>query len=95
MVFHIVTNLSFLHMIVYIDNIDGNEKGIPAKVIIKGATKLYFRHYSCVVIVFFNAALHESVFSTVSFRKLDSRLFVLSLNEENKICVIMQFYFDM
>ena len=43
----------------------------------KGPTKSYFTHYSCVVIVFFNTALHGSAFSTVSFRKLIFRLFVL------------------
>ena len=37
---------------------------------LKGATKSYFTHYSCVVIVLFNTALCRSVFSTVSFRKL-------------------------
>ena len=36
----------------------------------KGATKSYFTHYSCVVIVFFNTDLCRSAFSTVSFRKL-------------------------
>ena len=33
----------------------------------KGATKLYFTHYSCVVIVLFNTGLYKSVFSTYSF----------------------------
>ena len=37
---------------------------------VKGATKLYFTLYSCVVIVLFNTALCRSAFSTVSFRKL-------------------------
>ena len=45
---------------------------------IKGATKSYFTHYSCVVIVFFNTA----AFSTVSFRKLVFCLSVLSLNQD-------------
>ena len=43
---------------------------------IKEATKLYFTHYSCVVIILFNTSLNESVFSTYSFGKLD--LFFLS-----------------
>ena len=37
---------------------------------LKGATKSYFTHYSCVVIVLFNTALCRSSFSTVSFIKL-------------------------
>ena len=57
--------------------------------IIKGATKSYFMHYSCVVIVFFNTTLCRSAFSTDSFRKLVFRLSVLSLNQVIKICVIM------
>ena len=36
----------------------------------KGATKLYFAHHSYVVIIFFNADLDESAFSTYSFGKL-------------------------
>ena len=37
---------------------------------LKGATKLYFTHYSCVVIVLFNTSLDKSSFSTFSFEKL-------------------------
>ena len=37
---------------------------------IKGATKLYFTHYSCAVIILFNAGLYKSAFSTYLFRKL-------------------------
>ena len=37
---------------------------------IKGAMKLYFTQYSCVVITLFNTGLYESVFSTFSFGKL-------------------------
>ena len=38
--------------------------------LIKGATKLYFTHYSCVVIILSNTGLHKSSFSTDSYRKL-------------------------
>ena len=55
---------------------------------IKGATKSYFTHYSCVVIVFFNTALCRLAFSTVSFRKLVFHP-VFSLNQDIKIGVIM------
>ena len=55
----------------------------------KGATKFYFTHYSCVVIVLFNTALCCSAFSTVSFRRLIFRLSALSLNQDIKMCVIM------
>ena len=36
----------------------------------KGATKMYFKHYSCVVIILFNTGLCSSAFSGISFRKL-------------------------
>ena len=39
-------------------------------VFVKGATKLYFLHYSCVVIILFNTGLQKSVFSIYSFGKL-------------------------
>ena len=61
----------------------------------KGAMKLYFKHYSCVVIVLFNTSLCRSAFSTVSFRKLVFRFSVLSLNQDIKISVIMLCNFDM
>ena len=41
----------------------------------KGATKLYFTHYSCVVIVLFNKGLYSSVFSTIL---LENQSFCLS-----------------
>ena len=44
---------------------------------IKGDTKLYFTHYSCVVIILFNTGLCRSAFSTISFRKLVVYLSVL------------------
>ena len=46
---------------------------------VEGATKLYFTHYSWVVIILFNKDLCRSVFSTISFRKLVFRLSVLSV----------------
>ena len=36
----------------------------------KGATKLYFTCYSCVVIILFNKGLYKSAFCTYSFEKL-------------------------
>ena len=61
---------------------------------VKGTTKLYFTHYSCVVIVLFNTGWFA--FSTISFRKLVFRFcafcdfcFELNvLNQDIKICVI-------
>ena len=41
---------------------------------IKRATKLYFMHYSCVVIILFNMDLFKSAFSTYSFKNLAFRL---------------------
>ena len=64
-------------------------QGTVFRGILEGATKSYFTHYSCVVMVFFNTALRRSPFSTVSFKKLVLRLSVLSLNQDIKICVIM------
>ena len=37
---------------------------------IKGAPKLYFMHYSCVVITLFSTGLRKSALSTYSFEKL-------------------------
>ena len=39
-------------------------------VVLKGATELYFTHYSCVVIILFNSGLYKSAFFTDSFGKL-------------------------
>ena len=61
---------------------------------IKEATKSYFTHYSCVVIVMFNTTLCRSAFSPVSFRNLCFRLSVLSLNQVFEICVIRLCNFD-
>ena len=46
---------------------------------LKGTTKLYFTHYSCLVIILLNTGLCRSEFSVVSFRKLVFRLSVLSV----------------
>ena len=43
---------------------------------IKGAPKLYFMHYSCVVTILLTADLYKSVFSAYTFKKLVFRLFV-------------------
>ena len=61
---------------------------------LKGATKSYFTHYSCVVIVLFER-VYVSAFSMVSFRKLVFCLSVLPLCFESRICVIMLCNFDM
>ena len=45
---------------------------------VKGATKSYFLHYSCVVIILFNAGFCRSAFSTISVGKLFFCLSVLS-----------------
>ena len=45
---------------------------------LKGATKSYFTHYSCVIIILFNTGLCRSIFSTISFGKLVFRFSVLS-----------------
>ena len=47
--------------------------------IFKGATKMYFTHYSCVVIILFNKSLRRSAFFTISSIKLVFRLSVLSV----------------
>ena len=63
---------------------------------IKGATKSYFTHYSCVVIVLLNTTLCRSAFSTDSFRKLVFRLSVLSLNQDkyasSRYLILLSFY---
>ena len=43
---------------------------------IKGATKFYFTHHLCGVIILFNTDLNKSAFSTYSFGKLVFCLFV-------------------
>ena len=63
--------------------------------LLKGATKSYFTHFSCVVIVFFNTALCRSAFSTVYFRKLVFNFSMHSLNQDIKICAIMLCNFDL
>ena len=63
--------------------------GLTHLLLFNGATKSYFMHYSCVVIVLFKAVLYRSAFSTISLRKLVFCFFVLSLNQDIKMCVIM------
>ena len=46
----------------------------------KGATKSYFTHYSCVVIILFNTGLSRSAFSKIYFGKLV--FYVFSLNSK-------------
>ena len=41
------------------------KKTATIKSIIKGATKLYFTHYSCVVIILFNTGSYKSAFSPI------------------------------
>ena len=48
---------------------------------LKGATKFYFTHYACVVIILFNMGLYKSAFSTDSFGKLAFCLSVLCQTE--------------
>ena len=59
----------------------------------KGATKSYFAHYSCVVIILFNTGLCRPALSPISFRKPVFRLSVLSVffvfNQDIKIHVII------
>ena len=45
---------------------------------VKGATKSYFTHYSCVVIILFNTGFRKSAFSTDFFGKLVFRVSSLS-----------------
>ena len=60
---------------------------------VKGGTKLYLTHYSCVVLILFNTGLCWSAFSRISFRKLVFRFSVFSvffvLSQDIKICVII------
>ena len=45
----------------------------------KGASKFYFAHYSCVVIIVFNTGLYKSAFSLYFSRKLVLRLCMFSV----------------
>ena len=49
---------------------------------VKGATKSYFTHYSCVIIVLFNAGLCRFVLSTNSSEKLGFRLSVFFVSNQ-------------
>ena len=44
-------------------------KNPPALELLKGATKLYFTHYLCVIIILFNTGLYKYAFFTDSFGK--------------------------
>ena len=58
---------------------------------VKGATKLYFTHSSCLVIIFFNTDLYKPAFSIYSLKKLCSMFFVhsvLNLMPSFYICYI-------
>ena len=65
----------------------------------KGATKLYFTHYSCVVIILFHMSLYKSAFSTDSFGKLVFCIFALfalcgircDLHKLYNICTIIAY----
>ena len=54
------------------------------KYLYKGATKLYFVHYLCVVIILFNADSYKSSFSTCSFEKLN-----FHLSMEHFVCSVL------
>ena len=43
---------------------------------LKELMKLYFMHYSCMVIILFTPGLDKSIFSTYNFKNLDFRLFM-------------------
>ena len=55
---------------------------------VKGAVKLYFLHYLCVVSSLLNTCLDKSGFSTYSFEKIVFRLSAFS------VCSVFQFQFD-
>ena len=54
----------------------------------KGATKVHFTHYSCVVIILFKTDLRKSAFSIYSFGKLVFRLSALFLRFLSALCRI-------
>ena len=56
------------------------------RLIIKRATKLYFTHYSCVLIILFNKDLDKSAFLTFTYKKL---VFHLSVFFD---CSVIQFH---
>ena len=69
---------------------------------LKGATSLFFTHYSCVAVILFNTGLYMSALSTFSFGKLVfslSVLFVFSVCSEidiifinfDNICIIIAY----
>ena len=56
---------------------------------LKGATKFYFMHYSCEIIILFKTGLGNSASSTFSFGKLVFCLFVFSVFSA---CSVFLFY---
>ena len=64
---------------------------------VKGAAKLYFIYYLCVVIILFSTGLFKSVFSTFSFEKLGFSVFLCFLSllgfEFDVIWLIIQVLF--
>ena len=55
-----------------------NEKIVGLYFSVRGASKLYFRQYSCTVIILFNKGLNKSAFPFYSFGKLVFRLSAFS-----------------
>ena len=64
--------------------------------LLKGATKLYFAHYLCGVIILFNTSLDKSAFSTYSFGKLVFRLSAFSMFPSCSVFLfhLRQFYYN-
>ena len=61
----------------------------------KGAMKLYFTDYLCVVIILFNTGLYKSAFFTESFGKLVlclSALFVFSACSVSNLMYLQKLY---
>ena len=56
---------AFIYILVCKDDVI--EKKSISAFLVKGATKLYFTHYSYVVIILFSTGLYKSAFSTDSF----------------------------
>ena len=55
--------------------------------LVKGAAKLYFMYYSCVVIILLNTELYKSAFPIYSFKNLILRLSVF--------CIIRLYCFEL
>ena len=59
----------FWHELIFFQKVY-SANSITEELLLKGAKKLYFTYYSCVVIILLNTGLYKSAFSTNSFRKL-------------------------